>query len=84
MNLLSIDNHSGVPIFRQIQNQVRQQILDPLQCQRCILLRQRYAHQASTGVQPCGGVERSGDFIGALEGRCCLRMASQRQFGVTQ
>jgi GntR family transcriptional regulator len=27
MNLLSIDNHSGVPIFRQIQNQVRQQIL---------------------------------------------------------
>ena len=27
MNLLSIDNHSGVPIFRQIQDQLRRQIL---------------------------------------------------------
>ena len=27
MNLLSIDNHSGVPIFRQILDQVRRQVL---------------------------------------------------------
>jgi GntR family transcriptional regulator len=27
MTLLSIDNHSGVPIFRQIQDQLRRQLL---------------------------------------------------------
>ena len=27
MNLIHLDSHSGVPIFRQIQDQIRQQIL---------------------------------------------------------